>query len=56
MAATSKQIATMETIEYYSPRDIKHLPLDKEQIQLDNNRRRLPYAIFALVFLGQWGN
>ena len=50
--ATSEQIAAMEQIERYSARDIQHLPLDKERIQLDNNRKRSPYAIFALVFFG----
>ena len=50
--ATSKQIKTMHAIERYSARNICRLPLDKERIQLDNNRRRSPYAIFALVFFG----
>ena len=48
--ATSEGIAAMERIELYSARDIRRLPLDVERIQLDNNRRQLPYAIFALVF------
>ena len=48
----SKQIAAMEQIELYSARDICRLPLNQEQIQLDNNRRRSPYAIFAIVFFG----
>ena len=45
-------IEAMHAIERYSARDIRRLPLDKERIQLDNNRKRSPYAIFALVFFG----
>ena len=52
MADTSDGIAAMEQIERYSARDIRRLPLDKERIQLDNNRKRSPYAIFGLVFFG----
>ena len=52
MAGTSKQIAAMDIIEFYLARDIQCLPLDKERIQLDNNRKRSPYAIFGLVFFG----
>ena len=54
MADTSEGIATMEQIERYSARDIWRLPLNQEQIQLDNNRKRSPYAIFAIVFF--WSN
>ena len=49
----SDGIEAMHAIELYSARDIRRLPLDVEIIQLDNNRRRLPYAIFALVFFGE---
>ena len=48
----SKRIAAMEQIELYSARDIRRLPLNQERIQLDNNRKRSPYAIFAIVFFG----
>ena len=51
MTATIK---AMHAIERYSTRDIRRLPLDKERIQLDNNRKRSPYAIFGLVFF--WVN
>ena len=49
----SNRIEAMHTIELYSARDIRRLPLDMERIQLDNNRKRSPYAIFAIVFLEQ---
>ena len=48
----SNCIKAMHAIERYSARDIRRLPLDKERIQLDNNRKRSPYAIFGLVFFG----
>ena len=55
MEGFSKQIAAMEQIELYSTRDIRRLPLNQEQIQLDNNRKRSPYSVFAIIFLEQWG-
>ena len=48
----SNRIEAMHAIELYSARDIWRLPLDKEKIQLNNNRKRSPYAIFAIVFFG----
>ena len=48
----SDRIEAMHTIELYSARNIWRLPLNQEQIQLDNNRKRSPYAIFAIVFFG----
>ena len=48
----SERIAAMERIELYSARDIRRLPLNQERIQLDNNRKRSPYAIFAIIFFG----
>ena len=48
----SNRIEAMHAIELYSARDIRRLPLNQEQIQLDNNRKRLPYSVFAIVFLG----
>ena len=48
----SDRIGAMHAIELYLARDIRRLPLNQEQIQLDNNRKRSPYAIFAIVFFG----
>ena len=48
----SNRIEAMHAIELYSARDIRRLPLNQERIQLDNNRKRSPYAIFAIVFFG----
>ena len=49
----SNHIKAMHTIELYSARDIRRLPLNQEQIQLDNNRKRLAYSVFAIIFLEQ---
>ena len=47
----SDRMEAMHTIELYSATDIRSLPLNQEQIQLDNNRKCSPYSVFAIVFL-----
>ena len=48
----SDRIEAMHAIERYSARDIRRLPLNQEQIQLDSNRKRSPYSVFAIIFFG----
>ena len=52
----SNRIKAMHAIKRYSARDIRRLPLNQERIQLDNNRKRLPYSVFAIVFFGAMRN
>ena len=49
-------IEAMHVIELYSARDIRRLPLNQERIQLDNNRKRSPYSVFAIIFFGAMRN